>query len=128
MGNNPVDNPEAAAARRDVVVGQMLDQGMIGQEEADEVLGTEVELDVREDDPGEPFWEDLVKRVVYDPRVDLQPGLQEAVGDSVEERVDALFEAGLRITTTLDRGMHGHAAQTLAELRRRPRSTTPWPP
>jgi penicillin-binding protein 1A len=114
MGNNPVDEPEAAAARRDVVVGQMLDQGMIGQEEADEVLGSDLEVDVREDDPGEPFWEDLVKRVVYDPRVDLQPGLQEAVGDSVEERVDALFEAGLRITTTLDRGMHGHAAQTLA--------------
>lgn len=111
--NNPVNDPEAAATRRDIVVGQMQAQGMIDQEDADDVLGTEVELDVREEDDGEPFWEDLVKRVVYDPDVDLQPGLQEAVGDSVEARVDALFEGGLEITTTLDRDMHGHAIQTV---------------
>jgi penicillin-binding protein 1A len=113
--NNPIDDPELAATRRDVVVHQMAGIGEISREEADEITGSEVELDVREEEPGEPFWEDLVKRVVYDPSVDLQPGLQEAVGDSVEARVDALFEGGLRITTTLDREMHGHAAATLAE-------------
>jgi penicillin-binding protein 1A len=113
--NNPVDNPEAAATRRDVVVRQMQAQGMVEPEDADAVVGSEIELDLREDDDGEPFWEDLVKRVIYDPSVDLQPGLQEAVGDSVEARVDALFEGGLRIHTTLDRDMHARAIQTLAD-------------
>ena len=112
--NNPVDNPEAAATRRDVVVRQMQALGMVDETEADEVVGSGVELDLREDGEGEPFWEDLVKRVVYDPDVDLQPGLQEAVGGSVESRVEALFEGGLEITTTLDRELHGRAIQTVA--------------
>lgn len=111
--NDPIDHPEAAAGRRDVVVRQMRIQGMVDDAAAEQVLGTGVELDVREKPEGEPFWEDLVKRVVYDPDVDLQPGLQEAVGDSVETRVDALFEGGLEITTTLDRDMHRRAIRTL---------------
>jgi penicillin-binding protein 1A len=115
IANNPIDNPDAAVTRRDIVVRQMADLDLITEEEADEILGSDLALDVREDDPGEPFWEDLVKRVVYDPDVDLQPGLQEAVGASVEERVDALFEGGLRITTTLDREMHAQAVSTLAD-------------
>jgi penicillin-binding protein 1A len=113
--NNPIDNPEAAATRRDIVLRQMVAMGAMEEHHAEEAIGTGVVLDVREDDPGEPFWEDLVKRVVYDPSVDLQPGLQEAVGDSVETRVDALFEGGLRITTTLDRRMHAEAAATVAD-------------
>jgi penicillin-binding protein 1A len=112
--NNPIDNPEAAATRRDIVIRQMQALDMVDDEDAEAVLGTEVELDVREDEEGEPFWEDLVKRVIYDPSVDLQPGLQDAVGESIEARVDALFEGGLEITTTLDREMHGHAIQTVA--------------
>jgi penicillin-binding protein 1A len=113
--NNPVDNPEAAATRRDIVIRQMQALDMVDDEDAEAVVGTDVELDVREDEEGEPFWEDLVKRVIYDPNVDLQPGLQEAVGDTVEARVDALFEGGLEITTTLDRQMHGRAIQTVAD-------------
>jgi penicillin-binding protein 1A len=115
LANNPLDNPEAAATRRDVVVRQMAALDEITEKQVDAILDSEVALNVREDDPGQPFWEDLVKRVVYDPSVDLQPGLQEAVGDSVEARVDALFEGGLRITTTLDRDMHAHAVATLAD-------------
>jgi penicillin-binding protein 1A len=113
--NNPIDNPEAAGTRRDIVVRQMQALGMVDDEDAEAVLGTEVELDVREDEDGEPFWEDLVKRVIYDHDVELQPGLQEAVGETLEARVDALFEGGLEITTTLDREMHGRAIQTVAE-------------
>ena len=113
--NNPIDNPEAAATRRDIVIRQMQALDMVDDEDAEEVLGTDVELDVREDEDGEPFWEDLVKRVIYDPDVDLQPGLQEAVGETVNARVEALFEGGLEITTTLDRGMHGRAIQTVGD-------------
>ena len=113
--NNPIDNPGAAASRRDIVIQQMQALDLVDDEDAEAVLGTDVELDVREEQDGEPFWEDLVKRVIYDPDVDLQPGLQEAVGDTVEGRVDALFEGGLEITTTLDRDMHGRAIATVAD-------------
>ncbi len=113
--NNPIDNPEAAGTRRDIVIRQMQRLDMVDDEDAEAVVGTDVELDVRDEEEGEPFWEDLVKRVVYDPNVDLQPGLQEAVGATLEARVDALFEGGLEITTTLDREMHGRAIQTVAD-------------
>jgi penicillin-binding protein 1A len=112
---NPVSGPEVAVDRRDIVIRQMENQGRITAEEADEARAAELELDVREYDPGEPFWVDLVKRLVYDPRADLQPGLQEAIGASTEERVDALFEGGLRIETTLDSAMNEHAEATLAD-------------
>jgi penicillin-binding protein 1A len=111
---NPVDGPEAARQRRDIVVRQMENQGFITSEEAEAVIGTEVELDVAEPDIGEEAWIDLVKRVIYDPSVDLQPGLQEAVGESIQERVDALFEGGLTIETTLHGAMQAHARETVA--------------
>jgi penicillin-binding protein 1A len=111
---NAVDGPEAAQQRRDIVIQQMLGQGRITEEEAEAVLGTDLELDVAEPQAGEDAWVDLVKRLVYDPSVDLQPGLQEAVGDSVQERVEALFEGGLTIETTLDGEMQRHARETVA--------------
>jgi penicillin-binding protein 1A len=111
---NPVDGPEPAKLRRDIVVRQMEDQGFITSAEADAVIGTEVELDVAEPEVGEEAWVDLVKRLIYDPSVDLQPGLQEAIGDSVQERVEALFEGGLTIETTLDGAMQAHARATVA--------------
>jgi penicillin-binding protein 1A len=111
---NPVDGPEAAKQRRDVVIRQMQSQGRITDEEAEAVLGTEIELELAEPEAGEDAWVDLVKRLVYDPAVDLQPGLQDAVGDSVEERVQALFEGGLTIETTLDGRMQQHARDTVA--------------
>jgi membrane peptidoglycan carboxypeptidase len=111
---NPVSGPEAAQQRRDVVIRQMQAQGLITDEEADAVVGTGIELEIAEPDVGEEAWTDLVKRLIYDPSVDLQPGLQEAVGDSVQERVDALFEGGLSIETTLDAALQRHARDTVA--------------
>ncbi|MTV26370.1 hypothetical protein FTX61_13235 [Nitriliruptoraceae bacterium ZYF776] len=112
--SNAVDDPDAALRRRDVVITQMERQGRIDATTADEARARELELDLRDDEVGEPFWIDMVKRLVYDPRADLQPGLQEAVGASVEERVDALFSGGLRIETTLDAARQDHAEATLA--------------
>lgn len=110
---NPVANPEAAEARRDIVIGQMLGQGRITQDEADAALASGIELDVRDRGFGEPFWIDTVKRLIYDPDAALQPGLQDAIGASVDERVDAIFEGGLRIETTLDRGLMGEAREAI---------------
>ncbi len=110
---NPVANEEAARGRRDIVIRQMLAQGRIDQETADEALASEIELDVRDRSFGEPFWIDTVKRLMYDPDAALQPGLQEALGASIDERIDAIFEGGLRIETTLDRGLMGMAREAI---------------
>jgi penicillin-binding protein 1A len=91
----------------------MLDQARIDQATADEALASDIELDVRDRSFGEPFWIDTVKRLLYDPDAALQPGLQEALGESVEERIDAIFEAGLRIETTLDRELMGTAREAI---------------
>jgi penicillin-binding protein 1A len=111
---NPVANEEVARNRRDVVIRQMLQQERIDQATADEALASPVELNVRDRDFGEPFWIDTVKRLIYDPEAALQPGLQEAIGASVEDRIDALFAGGLRIETTLDRRMTARAEDAIA--------------
>ncbi len=110
---NPVADAEAARERRDVVIRQMLAQDRIGEAEADEALDTELELDIRDRTFGEPYWIDTVKRLLYDPAAELQPGLQEAIGPSVEARIEAIFEGGLQIETTLDRRLMGVAGEAI---------------
>jgi penicillin-binding protein 1A len=112
--NNPVDNPDLAQQRRDVVVRQMQRQGMITAEEADAAVATDVQLDLAEPEVGEEAWVDLVKRLIYDPSADLQPGLQDALGDTTQARIEALFEGGLQIETTLDGALQEHARATVA--------------
>jgi penicillin-binding protein 1A len=113
-GNNPIDNPEQALTRRNIVIDQMAFHGFIDEEEAEAAKRSEIELNIREEDVGEPFWIDWLKRVVYDPSIDLHPELQEALGETTEERVTKLLEGGLRIRTSLHRGMHAKAHETLA--------------
>jgi penicillin-binding protein 1A len=112
---NPVANPDAALSRRNLVIRLMQRHGYLTAEEADEAVATEVELDIAEPEVGEPFYEDLVKRVLYDERITLQPDAQAALGDSVQERISALFEGGLQIHTTLDSGLQRQARDSLAE-------------
>ncbi|GGI08110.1 transglycosylase domain-containing protein [Egicoccus halophilus] len=111
---NPVSNAEAAERRRNVVLSRMQFQGMIDAEQVEQARTEGIELDIRSREVAEPFWIDYVKRLVYDQNVTLQPGLQEAVGATRDERIDALFEGGLRIYTTLDPAMHAQASETLS--------------
>jgi penicillin-binding protein 1A len=112
--NDPLEDPDRASTRRDIVLEQMVDAGVITREEADEVIGTEIELEIHESEETEPFWVDLVKRFIYDEAVQLQPGLREALGETRKERIDALFDDGLFISTTLDTGMRELAEATVA--------------
>jgi penicillin-binding protein 1A len=93
--NNPLDDPERAARMRDVVVGQMLDQGLVDQAEADEALAADIEslLDATPPPPPEhPFFVQWVKeRLLASP----------ALGETRQERAQQLYAGGLRIETTL---------------------------
>ncbi|MFA9444666.1 transglycosylase domain-containing protein [Egicoccus sp. AB-alg6-2] len=111
---NPVSDPEAAERRRDVVLSRMLAEGAIDAEDLDAARNEPLELDLREEVAAEPFWIDYVKRLIYDENMAMQPGLREAVGETRAERIDAVFEGGLRIFTTLDPAVHARANETLA--------------
>ena len=111
---NPVADPEAAQARRDVVVRQMRAQGRIDDAAAEDALAEELTLEVRDRGDQEPFRVDTVKRLLYDPDAALQPGLQEALGGDVSDRIDAIFTGGLRIETTLDRQLMAAAEDAIA--------------
>lgn len=111
---NPVADPDAALVRRDVVLRQMRAQDRIDEDTAQAALDEELELDVRDRGDQEPFWVDTVKRLLYDPDAALQPGLQEALGDDVSARIDAIFTGGLRIETTLDRRLMAAAEDAIA--------------
>jgi penicillin-binding protein 1A len=112
---NPVVNPQAATARRDTVLRLMERHGSLTGDQASEAMASDVELDISERDLGEPFAVDLVKRVLYDGRVELQPDARAALGDTFQERVDALFGGGLQIHTTLDTGAQAQAARSLTQ-------------
>jgi penicillin-binding protein 1A len=112
---NPVANPQAATARRNTVIRLMERHGFLTGDQASDAMASEVELDISEPDPGEPFAVDLIKRVLYDGRVELQPDARAALGDTFQERVDALFGGGLQIHTTLDTGAQAQAARSLSQ-------------
>lgn len=114
--NNPVDDPEAARARRDIVLDQMARLGMITPREAAEAQRQPVETDIQpRNGPAEPFFVEWVKRIAYDVDVDLQRDVQAVLGDDPQARRDAVFKGGLVIHTTLDPRLQDAADATIAE-------------
>ncbi|OLT18328.1 hypothetical protein BJF80_15605 [Serinicoccus sp. CUA-874] len=97
---NPVADPELAQARRDVVLGNMLDQGMITQEEHDEAVAQDVGdmLEIRDSQRSclrsrNPYFCDYVEAWLLE---------QPALGKTRDERLENLTTNGLTVETTLD--------------------------
>lgn len=102
---DPVKNPADATNRRATVLGLMLDQELITQEEHDTGVATPIESTLRVQNtklgcstagevvPGAGYFCDYVTKVmIHDP----------AFGATLEERRELLYRGGLTITTTLD--------------------------
>ncbi|MDP2483921.1 MAG: PBP1A family penicillin-binding protein, partial [Candidatus Palauibacterales bacterium] len=119
---SPIRNPDRAVARRNLVLGLMADQGMIGPEEeaAARAYPLIVRPNAREDIPAAYFVE-WVRRML------------------IERYGTQIYEAGLRIYTTLDPQLQAVAdSAVLAQLEwieRQPgfdaptyRETRAWPP
>jgi len=97
----PLDNPEAARARRTTVLRRMLDEQMITSEQYERANAAKLGAEAH-DLPGgkSPYFVEFVKlRILEDDRF----------GESREERARALFQGGLRIETTLDLGLQDEA-------------------
>ncbi|PVE17429.1 transglycosylase domain-containing protein [Arthrobacter sp. Bz4] len=104
---SPELNPERSLERRNLVLGAMLSNSHITQEEYDAAVATDLGLDITPTLSGcvgaeqAPYFCDYVTHLILnDP----------AYGESLEARQDTLYRAGLTITTTLD-----PVAQTAAQ-------------
>ncbi|MDX1620189.1 MAG: transglycosylase domain-containing protein [Nitriliruptorales bacterium] len=108
-GNNPLRNPDAAQARRDIVLGQMAINGYITRAQADAAMTVDVVdmLNPKAPEPSdEPWFVDYVTRLLYDETVAESIGTHvdalDAMGVTKQDRIRTVFQGGLRIHTTLD--------------------------
>lgn len=96
---DPITNPEKSKQRRDLVLGLMLNQGKITQEEHDAAVATPVEPKVNQPKQGcayaasAPYFCDYILHLLEN---------NPAYGADVKERQRLIYGGGLTITTTLD--------------------------
>lgn len=99
-GFNPETNPEAAEDRRNTVLGTMLRNEYITQEEHDAAVESDLDLDVTPEATGciaardAPYFCDYVQRVIL---------ADDTFGPDREARERLLNRGGLEVTTTLDK-------------------------
>ncbi|HEX2409570.1 MAG TPA: transglycosylase domain-containing protein [Solirubrobacteraceae bacterium] len=100
-GYDPIANPEAARARRDVVLQKMLEQGFLTQEQHDFAVQQPIpdrgDLQPPAEDTEYPYFTSWVKQQVVDRLGGGQEGARLA------------FEGGLRVQTTIDAEMQAAA-------------------
>jgi penicillin-binding protein 1A len=118
--NNPISSPDNAETRRNVVLRQMAHHGFITSDQARVASEEELGLDISEPTPPtNPFFVEWVSRLLTNDRVaeglGSQTGVLELMGSTFEERRRTVFQSGLRIHTTLDPEMQGHAERALVE-------------
>ncbi|GAC1599179.1 MAG: transglycosylase domain-containing protein [Pseudarthrobacter sp.] len=105
---DPVTHPDNSKARRDLVLGLMLDQGKISQADHDAAVATPVTTKVTPARQGcayaatAPYFCDYVLHL-------LENNL--AYGADVKERQRLIYGGGLTITTTLDPAAQGVAQE-----------------
>ncbi len=121
-GNNPIDNPVNAINRRNIVLDQMGREGFVTLDQAEAAKAVTVDqmLEINEtDDFTYPFWVDWVTRLlISEPAAEglgTQPQALEAMGATEKERVQAVFQSGLRIYTTLDPELQDLAQAAVSE-------------
>jgi membrane peptidoglycan carboxypeptidase len=106
--NNPVDNPDLALARRQIVLDQMVDAGTLSADQATKAADAPLDLEIKRNrSNGSPFLIDIIRR-----ELEADP----ALGDTAEERWDTALRGGLKIRTTLHAGVQRAAEETIADL------------
>ena len=118
--NNPIDNFANAVARRNIVLDQMAREGYISRQQAESAKATELVLDPQEPDaPDHPFWVDWVTRILVNEAAAEALGSQvdalNAMGETPEDRIATVFQAGLRIHTTLDPTLQAYAEDAIRD-------------
>ena len=107
---DPYKNPKAAKERRNLVLDKMAALDYVTEAEAERAMKEKVKLDevAIEDEYPAPYFIDYVQRMItYDPRFDV-------IGETRSERLNRLFQGGLKIYTTLDMDMQAAAEDAVA--------------
>jgi penicillin-binding protein 1A len=118
--NNPINSPENAEARRNIVLGQMATHGFISRDQAEAAIGQPLEVDISEPPPpANPFWVDWIASLLVNEDTAQALGTQldalDAMGATFEERRQFVFQSGLQIHTTLDLELQEAAEAALRE-------------
>src|SRR4051794_29633671 len=91
---DPIAHPEAAKRRRDLVLGRMLEQGLLAQEQYDRAVEEPVparrDIQPPREDTKYPYFTSWIKQQVVDKLGGGQTGARQA------------FEGGLTVQTTID--------------------------
>ena len=116
--NNPINSPENAEARRNIVLRQMAQHGFVTPAQAQAAIDQPLEVEISElPPPSNPYWSDWIAQLLVRENVAGALGTQvealEAMGATREERRRTVFQSGLRIHTTLDLEMQAEAEAAL---------------
>ncbi len=118
--NNPIRSIENAGARRDIVLRQMATHGFVSPAQAQAAIDEPLVVTISEPPaPSNPFWVDWVAQLLVRDDVSEAFGTQldatATMGATHEERRRFVFQAGLRIHTTLDLEFQDIAEGSLRE-------------
>ncbi len=116
--NNPINSPENAEARRNIVLRQMAQHGFVTPAQAQAAIDQPLEVEISEPPaPSNPYWSDWIAQLLVQENVAGALGTQvdalETMGATREERRRFVFQSGLRIHTTLDLEMQDEAEASL---------------
>ena len=108
VGYDPIKHPRASRSRRDLALDQMVENGHLSKEAADRLKATSVPVKVFKPlpPPDDYFVEEVKQRLLADERL----------GETAQERYNAVFKGGLRIHTTLDPRMQREAERGRQEV------------
>ena len=95
---NPIRNPENNKERRDLILGEMLEQGFIEEAEYLEASNSEIELNINEKAISETVNSWYIDMVVDDVIADLV----KTYGYSQDVAARTVYNGGLRIVTAMD--------------------------
>lgn len=103
--NEPVNHPEAAVQRRNIVLGQMVSAGVVSERDLAGLQATPLQLDINPPPKLQnPFFIDYVRSLL-----EQEP----ALGDTPAERWNTALRGGLTISTTLHSGLQDLAREAI---------------
>lgn len=109
---DPITKPDAALARRNLVLDRMVEYGMVSPAKAERAKARPLGLAEGAGPPEqrvEPFFVTYIRSLILDDPT----GEFEALGTTRKQRVHTLYQGGLRIYTTLDPDWQRYAQEAV---------------
>jgi membrane peptidoglycan carboxypeptidase len=118
--NSPLVSEKNALDRRNIVLDQMVINGFITRDQRDAAKQTPLGLQPSEPPPPEqPFWTDWVAQLLWNEDTATALGTQtealELMGETREERIQSVFQGGLRVYTTMRPDFQAVAEQAIQD-------------